>query len=295
MDEPAPPDVAARRATTACCSSSRSACASRSSPAATCSGSLRRLRRGVAPPREADGVCTCSRRSCCRCTRFAAVRALNARLLPWLVRRAARAAGHVRARSCGPTSRRPRRCSTRSTRRSSSTTASTTSPPRRASTRASFRAAEERFAARADLVLASAPSLAERMRTLSGNVLDAPNVADTALLRAPRSTTGRSTPRSTRCRGPRIVFTGAVVGDEARPRRCSWRSRALRPRLVDRARRPGRRRRPAHRRLGAATPSRTSTCSAARAYDELPGRAARRRRGADPLRAQRADRERSSR
>ena len=42
-----------------------------------------------------------------------------------------------------------------------------------------FRVAEERFAKRADLVLASAPALAERMRVLSGHVLYAPNVADT--------------------------------------------------------------------------------------------------------------------
>ena len=46
---------------------------------------------------------------------------------------------------------------------------------------ASFRAAERRFAARADLVLASAPALAARMRELSRNVLYAPNVADTEL------------------------------------------------------------------------------------------------------------------
>ncbi len=45
----------------------------------------------------------------------------------------------------------------------------------------SFLAAERRFAARADLVLASAPALAARMRELSGNVLYAPNVADTDL------------------------------------------------------------------------------------------------------------------
>ena len=53
------------------------------------------------------------------------------------------------------------------TRRRSSTTASTTSPPRRASRRPPSGRAEARFAARADLVLASAPALAERMRTLN--------------------------------------------------------------------------------------------------------------------------------
>jgi glycosyltransferase involved in cell wall biosynthesis len=75
---------------------------------------------------------------------------------------------------------------------------------------ASFRAAEERFARRADLVLASAPSLAARMRTLSENVLDAPNVADTtlfatALEAGPVDDALDALPR------PRIVFTGAVV------------------------------------------------------------------------------------
>src|SRR5918994_1689819 len=44
---------------------------------------------------------------------------------------------------------------------------------------AAFRGAEARFAARADLVLASAPALAERMRTLNDRVFYAPNVADT--------------------------------------------------------------------------------------------------------------------
>jgi glycosyltransferase involved in cell wall biosynthesis len=75
---------------------------------------------------------------------------------------------------------------------------------------ASFRAAEERFAARADLVLASAPALAERMRTLNDNVLYAPNVADTtafavALEDGPRDAAMEALPR------PRVVFTGAVV------------------------------------------------------------------------------------
>ena len=64
----------------------------------------------------------------------------------------------------------------------------------------SFDAAERRFAAPADLVIASSPALAERMRTLSSHVLYAPNVADTerfatALDRRP----GRP-PRWRRCR-----------------------------------------------------------------------------------------------
>jgi glycosyltransferase involved in cell wall biosynthesis len=75
---------------------------------------------------------------------------------------------------------------------------------------ASFRAAEARFAARADLVLASAPALAERMRALARNVVDAPNVADTAsfaraLEPGPVDAALEALP------SPRIVFTGAVV------------------------------------------------------------------------------------
>jgi len=78
---------------------------------------------------------------------------------------------------------------------------------------ASFRSAETRFAARADLVLASAPALAERLRTISDNVMYAPNVADTELFSralipsppAPLDTEMAMLP------APRIVFTGAVV------------------------------------------------------------------------------------
>jgi glycosyltransferase involved in cell wall biosynthesis len=74
----------------------------------------------------------------------------------------------------------------------------------------SFRAAEERFVRHADLVLASAPALAERMRTLSANVLYAPNVADTpafaqALEPGPVDPAVEALPR------PRLVFQGAIV------------------------------------------------------------------------------------
>jgi glycosyltransferase involved in cell wall biosynthesis len=73
-----------------------------------------------------------------------------------------------------------------------------------------FRASEERFARRADLVLASAPALAERMRTLSGHVLYAPNVADTGLFataldEGPVDASLDGLPR------PCLVFQGAIV------------------------------------------------------------------------------------
>lgn len=75
---------------------------------------------------------------------------------------------------------------------------------------ASFRAAERRFASRADLVLASAPALAERMREYNDNVLYAPNVADTRAF-ATALEPGPVDPALAALPHPRIVFTGAVV------------------------------------------------------------------------------------
>jgi glycosyltransferase involved in cell wall biosynthesis len=75
---------------------------------------------------------------------------------------------------------------------------------------ASFRAAEARFARRADLVLASAPGLAERLRTVSDNVLYAPNVADTDMF-AGALRDGPVDPALADLPRPRIVFIGAVV------------------------------------------------------------------------------------
>jgi glycosyltransferase involved in cell wall biosynthesis len=75
---------------------------------------------------------------------------------------------------------------------------------------AGFKAAERRFAARANLVLASAPGLAERLRAVSDNVLYAPNVADTELFAGAL----RAGPLDQALAGlpaPRIVFTGAIV------------------------------------------------------------------------------------
>ncbi len=76
----------------------------------------------------------------------------------------------------------------------------------------SFRAAETRFAGRADLVLASAPELARRMRLLApqATVLEAPNVADTELF-ATALGDGPIDAALAALKPPRIVFTGAVV------------------------------------------------------------------------------------
>jgi glycosyltransferase involved in cell wall biosynthesis len=75
---------------------------------------------------------------------------------------------------------------------------------------ASFTAAERQFAARADLVIASSPALAERMRALSSHVLYAPNVADTELF-ATALTPGPVDPRLSALPEPRIVFVGAIA------------------------------------------------------------------------------------
>src|SRR5205814_9809990 len=75
---------------------------------------------------------------------------------------------------------------------------------------ASFRAAEQRFAARADLVLASAPALAQRLRGFSSNVLEAPNVADVELF-AQALEPGALDPAMAALPAPRILFTGAIV------------------------------------------------------------------------------------
>ena len=73
-----------------------------------------------------------------------------------------------------------------------------------------FRAAERRFVAGADLVLASAPALAERMRELSEHVLYAPNVADTELF-ATALEDGPIDPAVDSLPRPRLVFQGAIV------------------------------------------------------------------------------------
>lgn len=77
----------------------------------------------------------------------------------------------------------------------------------------SFRAAEERFARRADVVMASAPELAERMRTLNDNVHEAFNVADTALF-ATALQDGPVDPAVAALPEPRVVFVGAIIASK---------------------------------------------------------------------------------
>jgi glycosyltransferase involved in cell wall biosynthesis len=74
----------------------------------------------------------------------------------------------------------------------------------------SFLASERRFAARADVVLASAPELVAKMSALSSNVHYAPNVADTRLF-ASALEPGPVDEGLAALPGPRIVFVGAIL------------------------------------------------------------------------------------
>ena len=76
-----------------------------------------------------------------------------------------------------------------------------------------FRAAEERFVAAADVVLASAPELVERMRALHADVHYAPSVADTELF-ARALQPGPADAAIDALARPRIVFVGAIVANK---------------------------------------------------------------------------------
>jgi glycosyltransferase involved in cell wall biosynthesis len=73
-----------------------------------------------------------------------------------------------------------------------------------------FADAETRFVKRANLVLASAPTLATRLRRVARNVVYAPNVADTDLF-ATALQPGPVDSALAKLPHPLIVFTGAVV------------------------------------------------------------------------------------
>jgi glycosyltransferase involved in cell wall biosynthesis len=171
----------------------------------------RRLRRGLSPPRASDGLHVLSplvlplhgsRRA----------RALNDRLLPVLVRRAARRLGLQRAILWAYVPQAEVLIDALDPSLIVYHCVDDIAAQERIDT-ASFRAAEKRFAARADLVLASAPALAERLRMISRNVIYAPNVADTELFaRALEpSPPAPLDPAMAVLPAPRIVFTGAIV------------------------------------------------------------------------------------
>jgi glycosyltransferase involved in cell wall biosynthesis len=169
---------------------------------------VRRVRLGLGPPREAGGVYVLSP-LVLPFHHLAAARRLNARILPLLVRRAARGLGmehpvlwaYVPQAELLIPALRPRLVVYHCVDDIAA---------QKGVHAESFRAAEERFAARADLVIASAPALAERMRALNPNVLLAPNVADTDLF-ATALEPGPVDPAVELLPHPRVVFHGAIV------------------------------------------------------------------------------------
>ena len=169
----------------------------------------RRLRRGLAPPRRAAGGVTVLSPLVVPVHSSAAIRAFNAGVLRTTVRLAARRMrlrapvlwAYVPQAEALLTALEPDLVVYHSVDDIAAQDGVDES---------SFAAAERRFAARADLVIASSPALAERMRTLSSRVLYAPNVADTerfatALDPGPIDSGLSALPE------PRIVFVGAIA------------------------------------------------------------------------------------
>jgi glycosyltransferase involved in cell wall biosynthesis len=167
----------------------------------------RRLRRGLRPPRRSDGVLVLSPLVLPLHSR-ALVRALNARLLRAQVGRAARRAGLRRPVLWGYVPQAEALVRVLDPELVVYHCVDDIAAQERIDTD-SFLAAERRFASRADLVLASAPALAERMRELSDRVLYAPNVADTELF-ATSLEPGPVDPQLAALAEPRLVFVGAI-------------------------------------------------------------------------------------
>ena len=168
----------------------------------------RRVRRGLQPPRAVDGLSVLSP-LVLPLHQNPLARALNRRLLPALVGRAARRLGMREPILWAYVPQAEALIETLKPSLVIYHCVDDISAHERIDT-ASFRAAEDRFAARADLVLASAPALAERLRAISRHVLYAPNVADTELF-AQALSPGPLDAQMAALPAPRIVFTGAIV------------------------------------------------------------------------------------
>lgn len=168
----------------------------------------RRLVRGLQPPRERDGVHVLSP-LVIPLHGNPTIRRLNARILPALVGRAARRLGMRRPILWGYVPQAEVLLDVLDPSLVVYHCVDDIATQEGIDT-ASFQAAEARYAGRADLVLASAPRLAERMRTLSDNVLYAPNVADTAAFAAALDE-GRIDEPLGALPHPRLVFTGAIA------------------------------------------------------------------------------------
>jgi glycosyltransferase involved in cell wall biosynthesis len=169
---------------------------------------VRRLRRGLTPPRLVDGVTVLSPLVLPLYSN-AAVRALNAHLLRLSVRLAAR---RMRLRAPVLWAYVPQ----------AEVLIGSLAPElviyhcvddiaaQDGIDAGSFDAAERRYAGRADLVIASSPALADRMRAISSHVLFAPNVADTAVF-ATALDPGPVDAQLAALPEPRIVFMGAIA------------------------------------------------------------------------------------
>ncbi|MBA3809906.1 MAG: glycosyltransferase [Solirubrobacterales bacterium] len=168
----------------------------------------RRLRRGLARARPVDGLHVLSP-LVIPLHRYRLVRALNKRLLAILVRRASRELGLEHPILWGYVPQAEDLIDTLEPSLIVYHCVDDIAAQERIDT-ASFRAAEARFAARAGFVLASAPALAARLRMISANVIEAPNVADTDLF-AGALDPGPMDHAMAALPSPRIVFTGAIV------------------------------------------------------------------------------------
>jgi glycosyltransferase involved in cell wall biosynthesis len=168
---------------------------------------IRRVRRGFAPPRAADGLHVLSP-LVLPFHGHAAARRLNAILLRAQVRRAARRLGIHRPVLWAYVPQAESLLEAVDPSLVVYHCVDDIAAQSRVDT-ASFVAAERRFAGRADLVLASAPALAERMRTLSTHVLYAPNVADTGRFAAALEP-GPVDPQLAALAEPRLLFVGAI-------------------------------------------------------------------------------------
>jgi glycosyltransferase involved in cell wall biosynthesis len=169
---------------------------------------VRRVVNGLKPPRAADGLHVLSP-LVIPLHRYGFVRAVNRRLLPFLVRRAVRRLGmnapilwaYVPQAEVLVESLRPSQIVYHCVDDMAA---------QKGIDGPSFRTAEARFAASADLVFASSAPLAERLAEVSDHVVAMTNVADTerfagALENGPVDPAIAALPR------PRIVFTGAIV------------------------------------------------------------------------------------
>jgi len=169
---------------------------------------LRRLRRGLAPPRESGGVHVLSP-LVVPLHGSELLRRLNAWLLRQQVRRAARRLGMERPLLWGYVPQAEQLIPALEPRLVVYHCVDDIAAQKGVDAEA-FRAREQRFARAADLVIASAPALAERLRSLNPNVLYAPNVADTGLFSTALQA-GPVDPALELLPRPRIVFHGALV------------------------------------------------------------------------------------